>query len=86
MQNERDHAKDDYGKEKQENDKCKSKLHSESKVVQDQKQTIHDLSVKLQAAEKRFHDQKKEESGYGGIIAIIIVVIAFGLIFGRNFK
>ena len=81
MQNERDHAIDNYGKEKQENEKCNSKLSSESKVVQDQKQTIHDLSFKLQAAEKRY-DQMKEESGYGGIIAILIIgVIVFGLIY-----
>ena len=65
--NERDDA---YEKQKQENDKCH---HSESKM----KQKIHDLSVKLQATEKRLDDQMKE-SGYGGIM--IIVAIVFGLI------
>ena len=73
MQNERDHAKDDYGKEKQENEKCRSKLHSESKMVQDQQRTINDLNVKFQNAEKRFHDQKKEESVNWGNIAFWVI-------------
>lgn len=87
-ENERNRAKDVYGKEKQENEKCKSKLSSESKMVQDQKQTIHDLSVKLQTAEMRFHEQKKEEYGFGGSIAIGVIVvvgiIAFIALYGNS--
>ena len=89
MQNERDHAKDDYGKEKQEKEECKSELHSESKIVQDQKRTIHDLSVKLQAMEKRNYNQKGEsacDSWSFYILVVVIIVIIIYYIYCKLYK
>ena len=70
MQNERNRAKDNYGKEKQENEKCKSELGSESKLVQDKQQSIENLRALWQHAEKR--SQKEETCLPSWLLSVII--------------
>lgn len=70
MENERDLAKRNYGKEKQENEECKSKLSSETKRASD-------LEKKLKTVEKRLLDQK-EGSRSEGFVGFFVMVLLIG--------